>query len=70
MIKKIINKIRKNFFAQVISKNPKLQIIFNSVIMLALTIFLIFTFISYKTLKDSYNNETIGFLTKILTYTE
>ncbi|OAA87016.1 putative bifunctional diguanylate cyclase/phosphodiesterase [Clostridium coskatii] len=58
MIKKIINKIRKNFFVQVISKNPKLQIIFNSVIMLALTIFLIFTFISYKTLKDSYNNET------------
>ncbi|OAA91091.1 putative bifunctional diguanylate cyclase/phosphodiesterase [Clostridium ljungdahlii] len=58
MIKKIINKIRKNFFVAVISKNPKLQIIFNSVIMLALTIFLIFTFISYKTLKDSYNNET------------
>lgn len=58
MIKEIINKIKKNFFVQVISKNPKLQIIFNSVIMLALTIFLIFTFISYKTLKDSYNNET------------
>lgn len=58
MIKKIINKIRKNFLIDGIARSLKLQVIFNSVIILALTIFLLFTFISYKTLKDSYNNES------------
>lgn len=71
MIKKIINTMRRNYFVDIITKNSKLQIIFNSVIITALLIFLSFTFFSYKTLQDSYNNENKiyqdGYLTSVYT---
>lgn len=71
MVKRIIGKFRRNIFVQVIKKNSKLQIIFNSVIIAALIVFFLFTLISYKTLQYSYNNENNmyqdGYLTSVYT---
>lgn len=71
MIKGLINKIKRNPLVEIVVKNAKLQIIFNSVIIIALMTFLTFTFISYRTLKESYNNENDmyqdGYLTSIYT---
>ena len=57
MLKKLTNKIKEKFSIETIMKKNKLQSIFNSVIIVALTIFILFTIISYKTLKYSYSNQ-------------
>ncbi|HEX9025401.1 MAG TPA: EAL domain-containing protein [Clostridium sp.] len=57
IIKKLTNKIKEKFSIEPIMKKNKLQSIFNSVIIVALTIFILFSIISYETLKYSYSNQ-------------
>jgi diguanylate cyclase (GGDEF)-like protein len=57
MLKKLANKAKESFSIETIMKKNKLQSIFNSIIIGALTIFSLFTIISYKTLKYSYSNQ-------------
>ena len=57
MLKKLTNKLKEKFSIETIMKRKKLQFIFNSVIIVALTIFILFTIISYTALKYSYSNQ-------------
>lgn len=57
MIKKLTNRVNERFSIETIMKRNKLQSIFNSVIIIALIVFALFTITSYKMLEYSHNNQ-------------
>jgi diguanylate cyclase (GGDEF)-like protein len=57
VIARLIRKIKEKFYVEQIMKKNKLHSVFKSIIIVALTIFILFTIISYETLKYSYSNQ-------------
>jgi diguanylate cyclase (GGDEF)-like protein len=54
---KLVSRIKDKFSIEKIMKKNMLQSLFKKIIILAVTIFAIFTIIIYKTLNSSYNNQ-------------
>lgn len=53
----LVNKVRNKFSIEKIVKRNQLQAIFNKIIIIAITIFILSTIITYETLKYSNNNQ-------------
>jgi diguanylate cyclase (GGDEF)-like protein len=51
------NKVKENFSIETIMKKNTLQSIFRDIVVITLTLFILFTIISYETLRYNYNNQ-------------
>lgn len=53
----LVNKVKNKFSIEKIVKRNQLQAIFNKIIIIAITVFILSTIITYETLKYSNNNQ-------------
>ena len=53
----LVNKVRNKFSIEKIVKRNQLKAVFNKIIIIAITIFILSTIITYETLKYSNNNQ-------------